>query len=319
MAESDTQKILVSAVQAEPEWLDLQAGVDKTCSLIQDAAQRGVRLTAFPECWIPGYPAWIWTRPVDMERSVAYIRNSLRYDSPEMERIRTCALENKINVVLGFSENYHGSLYIAQCIITDNGEIKAKRRKLKPTHMERTIFGDCTGDSLLNVVDTSVGRVGALSCWEHINPLLKYHTYHQRELFHVAAWPPVHHHSGGSEFFSMSLEGTRILAQTYAIESSTFVIHTTALISEKGIKAMGTGEGTSMNIPGGGSSAIFGPDGRQLTEDLPENEENLVIAEVSPDKVLETRCFVDSCGHYSRPDLLWLGVDLEAKKHVREV
>lgn len=60
MAESDTQTILVAAVQAEPEWLDLQAAVDKTCSLIQDAAQRGVRLIAFPECWIPGYPAWIW-------------------------------------------------------------------------------------------------------------------------------------------------------------------------------------------------------------------------------------------------------------------
>ena len=68
-----------------------------------------------------------------MERSVAYIRNSLRYDTPEMEKIRTCALENKINVVLGFSENDHGSLYIAQCLITDEGEIKAKRRKLKPT------------------------------------------------------------------------------------------------------------------------------------------------------------------------------------------
>lgn len=142
-----------------------------------------------------------------MERSVAYIRNSLRYNSPEIEKIRTCALENKINVALGFSENDHGSLYIAQCLITDDGEIKAKRRKFKPTHMERTIFGDCTGDSLLNVVDTSVGRIGALSCWEYLNPLLKYHTFHQRELFHVAAWPPVHHHSGGSEFFSMSREG----------------------------------------------------------------------------------------------------------------
>lgn len=142
-----------------------------------------------------------------MERAVAYIRSSLCYDSTEMERIRTCALENKINVALGFSENDHGSLYIAQCVITDNGEIKAKRRKLKPTHMERTVFGDCTGDSLLNVVDTSVGRVGALSCWEHINPLLKYHTFYQRELYHVAAWPPVRHHSGGSELFSMSREG----------------------------------------------------------------------------------------------------------------
>lgn len=113
--------------------------------------------------------------------------------------------------------------------------------------------------------------------------------------------------------------GTRVLAQTYAIESSTFVIHTTSLISEKGIKIMGTSDGSLMNVPGGGSSAIFGPDGRQLTEDLPEHEEGLVIAEINPDKVLEMRCFVDSCGHYSRPDLLWLGVDLEAKKHVRNL
>lgn len=144
---------------------------------------------------------------MDFERSVKYIKNSLKYGSPEMERIRLCALDNKINVVLGFSENDHGSLYIAQCILTDEGELRAPRRKMKPTHMERTVFGECTGDSLHNVVDTSVGRIGALSCWEHINPLLKYHTYHQRELFHVAAWPPVYPHSGGPDLWSMSREG----------------------------------------------------------------------------------------------------------------
>jgi len=60
MAEPGVQSITVAAVQAEPEWLDLQAGVEKTCSLIHDAARRGVTLIAFPECWIPGYPAWIW-------------------------------------------------------------------------------------------------------------------------------------------------------------------------------------------------------------------------------------------------------------------
>ncbi|KAF7586061.1 hypothetical protein BBP40_009627 [Aspergillus hancockii] len=317
MISSTSNIIRVAAVQAEPGWLDLEASVNKTCSLIEEAASQGVQLIAFPECWIPGYPAWIWSRPVDIELSVAYIRNSLVYGSPDMERIRTCAVENKINVVLGFSENDHGSLYISQCVLTDEGEIKAPRRKIKPTHMERTIFGDCSGDSLHNVVDTSVGRVGALSCWEHINPLLKYHTYHQRELFHVAAWPPVHAHAGGSGLWSMSREGCRTLSRTYAIESSTFVLHTTSLISEKGIKIMGTADGGLMNVAGGGSAAIYAPDGRQLTDDLPETQEGLVIADLGTDKVLETRCFVDSCGHYSRPDLLWLGVDSEAKKHVR--
>lgn len=80
---------------------------------------------------------------------------------------------------------------------------------------------------------------------------------------------------------------------------------------------MGTAEGPMMNGPGGGSAAIYGPDGRQLSSDLPETEEGLVITDVKVDSVLQTRCFVDPCGHYSRPDLLWLGVDPKAKLHVR--
>lgn len=145
------------------------------------------------------------SKPLDPELSVKYIQNSLQYESPEMERIQAVAVDCKISVVLGFSENDHNSLYMSQCVITDDGNIKARRRKIKPT---RTISGDSTGDSLNNVVDTSVGRVGALLCWEHINPLLKYHTYHQRELIHIAAWPVTRPHAGASELWGMTLEGT---------------------------------------------------------------------------------------------------------------
>jgi predicted amidohydrolase len=82
---------------------------------------------------------------------------------------------------------------------------------------------------------------------------------------------------------------------------------------------MGTADGGLMNVPGGGgAAAIYAPDGRQITNDLPETQEGLIIADLEKDRVLETRCFVDPCGHYSRPDLLWLGVDSEAKKHVRQ-
>jgi len=72
-----------------------------------------------------------------------------------MERIRNCATENNINVCLGFSENDNNSLYISQSIIGSDGEIRMLRRKIKATHMERTIFGDASGDCLRNVVDTS--------------------------------------------------------------------------------------------------------------------------------------------------------------------
>ncbi|KAF9891210.1 hypothetical protein FE257_004774 [Aspergillus nanangensis] len=308
--------VRVAAVQAEPEWLDLAASVSKTVHLMEQARQENADLIAFPECWIPGYPAWIWTRPVDFALATRYIQNSLTYNSPEMATLCAAAAKNKINVVLGFSENDHGSLYIAQCLITTDGELKIPRRKIKPTHMERTIFGDCSGNSLRNVTDTNIGRVGALSCWEHINPLLKYHTLHQREDIHVSGWPPTHEHPGGKNLWSISAEGTRNLSRTYAIESSAFVMHSTSVISQKGIDLMETASGVIMGTPGGGRTAIYGPDGRQLTEDMPETEEGIVYADVDQERILEAKCFADACGHYSRPDLLWLGVDTREKKHV---
>jgi hypothetical protein len=148
------------------------------------------------------------SRPVDPVLSTQYIKNSLVVDSPEMRRIQDCAAKNCIVVSLGFSENDHNSLYIAQAIIDIDGKILMKRRKLKATHMERTIFGDASGNSLMNVATTGIGRrVGALACWEHCQPLLKYHTLHQREEIHCSAWPPIVPHQGGPDLWSMSKEG----------------------------------------------------------------------------------------------------------------
>lgn len=310
--------VRVAVTQAEPEWLDLDKTVDKTCQLIQEAAKNNALLITFPECWIPGYPAWVWSRPVDFNMATAYTKNSLRADSPQMSRICASAAENGINVILGFAENYKNSLYIAQAIIGSDGEVKMKRRKMKPTHMERTIFGDASGSSLANVVDLqNVGRVGALACWEHTQPLLKYHTCTQNEEIHVAAWPPLYLHTGGPGLWSMSSQGCRNLSQTYAIESQTFVLHTTSVLSQKGIDHMGSAAGVTMNVSGGGSSAIFGPDGRQLSEEMPETEEGILYADLNMDDILKAKGFLDICGHYSRPDMLWLGVDDQEKLHRR--
>ena len=90
---------------------------------------------------------------MDLELGTKYVKNSLSYDSPEMARICTAARTARIAVVLGFSENDHNSLYIAQCIINASGTIVMKRRKIKPTHMERTVYGDGDGTSLNNVVE----------------------------------------------------------------------------------------------------------------------------------------------------------------------
>jgi hypothetical protein len=126
-----------------------------------------------------------------------------------MKLIQASARKHKITIALSFSENDHNSLYISQCTITSAGELAMHRRKLMPTHMERTIFGNSSGSSLDNVVATAVGNVGQLACWEHAQPLLKYHTITQRETFHVAAWPPVYEMASEGELWSMSRDGKR--------------------------------------------------------------------------------------------------------------
>jgi nitrilase len=146
---------------------------------------------------------------VDFDLGVKYVQNSLKVDGPHMRTMCSAAAENAINVSLGFSERDGESVYIAQALIDEHGKIQMTRRKMKPTHMERTIFGDASGTCLAKVVDLhEVGKVGGLSCWEHIQPLLKYYTFSQGEQIHVAAWPPVDPFIKGSPgFFSMSIEG----------------------------------------------------------------------------------------------------------------
>jgi nitrilase len=253
---------------------------------------------------------------VDFDLGVQYVHNSLKIDSPQMKRICDCAAANKIAISLGFSERDDDSVYIAQVLIDDQGDIKMRRRKMKPTHMERTVFGDASGDSLASVIDLpGVGKVGALSCWEHIQPLLKYYTFSQHEQIHIAGWPPLDPFVEGSpEFWSMSSEGMSIfevfkhntliipplgalnLSRTYAIESQSFVLHTAAVLTQAGIDLMKVKRGPIMGQPLRGNSAVIGPDGRLLTTAKSSGEE-LIIADLNLADTTKAKLFADASGH----------------------
>ncbi|KAM5349026.1 hypothetical protein ACJ41O_008849 [Fusarium nematophilum] len=304
--------IRVAVTQAEPVYLDLAASIKKACGLIAEAAQNGAKLIAFSECWLPGYPAWIWQvlRLFDFELQTRYIYNSLPLQSEAMEQVKATAKEYSIAVVLGFSEQSPShSIYISQAIISPEGEVLMHRRKIKPTHMERTVFGDGSGADLNNVVEVDFGaphgkvKVGCFACWEHTQPLLKYHSISQGEAIHISMWPPIDPTTGVDHpgLWSMTAEGCQNLSQTYAIESTAYVLHSTS--------------------PGGGHSCVIGPDGRRLTAPLGDGKpeaEGIVYAELDLTKVVATRGFLDVVGHYSRPDLLWLGVDKEQKENIVE-
>lgn len=344
-----SRTLRVAVTQAEPVWLDLQGTVDKTIRLIEEAASNGAKLITFPEVWIPGYPGWIWyvvhfpdhesaadaqsrARLVDPALGVRYIQNSMSATGPEMQAIQQAAKQHSIAVVLSFSERTtSNSLYISQTIISPDGEILLKRRKIKPTHMERTLYGDGSGSDLTNVVDVDFGgnvgtvKIGTLACWEHTQPLLKYNTYSQDEVVHVAMWPPLD--AFGDQpapenpgLFSMSHDGAYALSTTHAIEGGTFVLYTTAVFTEKGINTFNSKEGLLFREPGGGHAAVIGPDGRRLTKVLEggPTKEGILFADLELDRGLGVRAFADVVGHYARPDLLWLGVDRQEKKCVVE-
>lgn len=180
---------------------------------------------------------------------------------------------------------------------------------------------DATGGSscLSKVVDIpEVGRVGGLSCWEHIQPLLKYYTFAQNEQIHVGAWPPLDGFIEGSPgFYSMSIEGCRNASQAYAIESQAFVIHCTTVLTEAGIQAMQTAGAPIMGHSIQGSSCVIGPDGRILSK-MDNPNEKLIIADLDLNLITKTKTFADASGHYSRPDLMWLGVDEKTKLVIRD-
>ena len=101
------------------------------------------------------------------------------------------------------------------------------------------------------------------------------------------------------------------------MESATFVLHCTSTMTAPGIVAHRADNNPVFGKSGGGHSAVYGPDGRRMTEALPTDQEGFIFADLPMDMLVGLRHFVDPVGHYSRPDMLWLGVDTKDKKHVR--
>jgi aliphatic nitrilase len=298
-----------AAVQAAPAFLDLDAGIDKAIGLMAEAASHGAQLIAFPETWLPGYPWHIWldSPAWGMQFVQRYHDNSLVYGSPAAQRLADAARQHRIMVVMGHSEKAGGSLYMGQWIIGADGQTIAQRRKLKPTHVERTVFGEGDGSDL-TVWETPLGRVGALCCWEHLQPLSKYAMYAQDEQVHIAAWPSFSLYRGGA--YALGPEVNNAASRVYAVEGGCFVIAPCAVVSPEMVDMLCGEDATKRQLllAGGGFSAIYAPDGQLMHEPLPEGTEGIVYADIDLGMIALAKAAADPAGHYARPDVtrLWL-------------
>ncbi len=311
-------KFKAAAVQAAPAFLDVEAGVAKAIRYIEEAADHGASLIAFPEAWIPGYPWWIWlgSPAWGMQFVQPYFDNALTADDPLLREIGKAARKTHVEVVLGFSERDAGSLYLSQAFISAAGDTRAIRRKLRPTHVERTVFGEGDG-SHFKVFDTPLGRIGGLMCWEHLQSLSRYAMFSMNEQVHVASWPTFSLYTDLA--YALGHELNLALSATYAAEGQCYVLAACGVVTQPMLDLMKAPGPPEFLRTGGGYAMIFGPDGRPIAQALPPDQEGLVYAEIDLAAISLAKAAADPTGHYSRPDVVRLLLNPEPLSRVQKM
>jgi len=319
------EQFKAACVQAAPAYMDLQGSVAKAVRLIDEAAKNGARLIAFPETWIPGYPWFIWlSAPAwGLQFIPQYHSNSMAVDSDEMRTLGEATARNGIYALIGFSEKSGGSRYMAQALIGPDGRLLYTRRKLKPTHVERSVFGEGDGSDF-RVAETDLGNIGALNCWEHLQPLSRMAMYSMNEEIHVAGWPSFccyrdMAYALGPE---VNIDGASMM---YAVEGGCYVLASSAVTGQDCFDMLCDTPDKAQLLnprsakPGGGYSMIFGPDGRKLADPIPEDEEGILYADLDPAAIAIAKAVADPVGHYARPDVLSLLINRSKRGVVHEI
>ncbi|MEL6467539.1 MAG: carbon-nitrogen hydrolase family protein [Pseudomonadota bacterium] len=307
--------VKIAAVQASPVWLDAKGTLDKTIALIEEAGRKDVKLIAFGEVWLPGYPFSIWLLP-PMQAMDVVMRHraaAITLDGPEMRAIGDAAAKAGTYVMLGFAERDGGSIYCSQALIDDRGDMVMSRRKLKPTHMERTVWGEGPADDL-KIIETPFGKVGGLCCWENMQPINRHGMFQLGEQIHVACWPSFGMFKGAPQAYALSAEANLVQSQCYAMQGGCYVLAPGSIITEDQLDdiTMGNADAAQMVFAGGGAAAVFGPDGRRLTDPIDEYSDGLAIAEADLGMIEASKVFADPAGHYNRPDVARIVLDRSA-------
>jgi nitrilase len=296
---AEKQIVRVAAVQIAPN-LDTPMGtLDRVLAAIAEAAGKGARLAVFPETFVPWYPYFSFIRPPMLSGAehIHLYDNAVVVPGPVTEAVAAAARKYNIVVVLGVNERDHGTLYNAQLIFNANGALVLKRRKITPTFHERMIWGQGDGSGL-KVVDTAVGRIGALACWEHYNPLARYALMAQHEEIHVAQFP-------GSLVGQIFADQIEVTIRHHALESGCFVVNATGWLTEDQIAKISPEEGPRNGIRGGCMTAIVSPEGKHIVPPLTSGE-GILVADLDMALIVKRKRMMDSVGHYARPELLSL-------------
>jgi nitrilase len=297
-----TKKVRAAAVQISPDLNSADGTLTKVCEAIAKAAAQGAELVVFPETFVPYYPYFSFVRPPfasGPEHLLLYER-AVAVPGPVTQAVSAAARSHGMVVVLGVNERDHGTLYNTQLVFDADGELVLKRRKITPTYHERMIWGQGDGSGL-KVVPTAVGRIGALACWEHYNPLARYALMTQHEEIHCAQFP-------GSMVGQIFADQMEVTIRHHALESGCFVVNATGWLTDEQIASITSDAAVQKALRGGCCTAIVSPEGALLAEPL-RSGEGMVIADLDMALITKRKRMMDSVGHYARPELLSLVMD----------
>ncbi|NQZ58689.1 MAG: carbon-nitrogen hydrolase family protein [Lentisphaeraceae bacterium] len=298
----------IAIIQESPYVLDKARTIKKAVEIINSVSAQGAELIVFPEAFIPGYPAWIWRlRPggdwgVCDELHVRLLKNSIDLSSDDLKPILAAAKAQKVTLVCGINErdnaNSQSTIYNSVITIDTQGRIINHHRKLMPTNPERMVWGFGDGHGL-NVIDTPVGRIGSLICWESYMPLARYSLYSQGIEIYIAPT----YDSGEAWIGTM---------QHIAREGKCWVLSCGVALERKdfpkdfpNIDELYPADEEWIN-PGG--SLVVSPKGEIVAGPL-SKEKGYIVLDLDVELASSSRRALDVAGHYSRPDIFKLQVD----------
>jgi len=312
------EKIRVGAAQISPYFFDREKTLEKTCQYIREAGKLGLDLVVFPEVYFCGYPYWRGNVSVreSTELAAKMIRSAIKWNGEEANQMAQVARKAKVNCVIGCNElsDQPGSrtIFNSLIVISREGKVVGRHRKLMPTHSERVYWG--MGDaSDIRAFQLDIGTVGASICYEHHMTLLRAAMAIKGEEIHCALWPgwwSVDRHlgakTGDPESKTCDIESA---VRQHAIENQVFVISSSWYLKKEDIPTE-LKEVVKYNLAVGGS-CIVNPAG-VIIEGPVFNEETIVHTEIDLGERDLAKAYLDCVGHYSRPDLLSLRIHDEA-------
>jgi nitrilase len=298
MSATSFDTVRVAAVQATPVVLDADASIAKAARLIGEAAAGGARLVVLPETFVSVYPSNVWASAAARfggfdelwERMWA---SAVDVPGPAIDVLIDACRTADVVCAIGVNERETerpGTLYNTLVVISGDGVLH-RHRKLMPTHHERLFHGIGGGDDL-DVVQTPLGRIGGLICWENRMPLARYAVYRGGPQIWVA---PTADDS----------DGWMASMRHIAIESGAFVVS-----APQYIPASAFPDDFPVTLPEGkdvfgrGGAAVVDPQWGDVIAGPLYDEEGIVFADCDLRRGLHAKRWFDAVGHYSRPDAL---------------